>query len=55
MNPTTDVFAKARVDALRTAAWANRLAAEARRDRHNARVLRHVSVPQPRVICPEPA
>ena len=55
MNQSADVFAKARADALRTSAWANRLAAEARRKRHNARVVRHLSTPPPRVICPEPA
>ena len=41
MTPDTSrLFAEARVDALRTAAWANRLKTEARRHQHNTRVLR---------------
>ena len=42
MSPAADVYAQSRADALRTAAWANRLAAEARRERHNTRVVRSV-------------
>ena len=51
----SDIFADARADALRTAAWANRLAAESRRERNNARIVRHLLTGQIRVNSPDVA
>ena len=54
MTPhTSRAFAEARVEALRTAAWANRLKAEGKRYSHNDRVrwtAPSISIARP--VCP---
>ena len=55
MTPDTSrVFAEARIEAMRTTAWANRLKAESERHSQNQRVLRWTapSISIARPVCP---
>jgi hypothetical protein len=60
MTPDTSrVFTAARMDAMRTEAWANRLKVESKRHAHNQRVLHwtapSISIPRPCPTCPPEA